>query len=322
MTDAVLGIDVSKTTLDTSLLAGAKPRSRSFANSPDGWRQLIAWLAKEKVRQVHACLEATGRYSLGIALALHEAGHVVSLVNPAQIRDFARTKLGRNKTDQVDAAHIREYAELFKPRPWTPPSPALRRLCELQTIRAGTVASLTEWKNRGTSGMADDRALALAKATIQHFTLEAVDQAIAETIDNDPELCAKRTLLVSISGVGETLAGIVLAELPGPDVLGSSAAVAAYAGLNPRQHQSGTSINRPARISKIGNAVLRTALYMPALSAMRYNPAIAALVDRLKAQGRLKGKQIVVAAMRKLLVICFGVLKSGKEFDPTIAMGQ
>src|SRR4051794_16000361 len=120
MTDAVLGIDVSKNTLDTSLLAGAKPRSRSFANSSEGWRQLIAWLAKEKVRQVHACLEATGRYSLGIALALHEAGHVVSLVNPAQIRDFARTKLGRNKTDPVDAAHIREYAELFNPRPWTP----------------------------------------------------------------------------------------------------------------------------------------------------------------------------------------------------------
>src|SRR3954467_7571014 len=95
MTDAVLGIDVSKNTLDTSFLAGTKPRSRSFANSPDGWRQLIAWLAKEGVRQ--ACLEATGRHSLGIALALHEAGHVVSLVNPAQIRDFARTKLGRNK---------------------------------------------------------------------------------------------------------------------------------------------------------------------------------------------------------------------------------
>jgi transposase len=246
----------------------------------------------------------------------------VSIVNPAQIRDFTRTKLGRNKTDQVDAAHIREYGQLFKPRPWTPPSPALRRLCELQTIRAGTVAGLTEWTNRSTSGLADDRALSLAQATIQHLTsqLEAVDQAIAETIDNDRELCAKRDLLVSISGVGETLAGIVLAELPGPEVLGSSAAVAAYAGLNPRQHQSGTSINRPARISKIGNAVLRTALYMPALSAMRYNPAIAALVGRLK--GRLTGKQIVVAAMRKLLVICFGVLKSGKEFDPAIALGQ
>ena len=115
--------------------------------------------------------------------------------------------------------------------------------------------------------------------------LEAVDQAIAETIDNDLELSAKRDLLVSINGVGEALAGIALAELPGPDILGSSAAVAACA-VNPQQHQSGTSVNRPVRISKIGNAVLRTALYMPALSAMRYNPADIALVGRLKGRGR------------------------------------
>ena len=319
MIDAVLGIDVSKNTFDTNLGAGTKARSKSFANSPDGWHHLIAWLGEYKIGQVHACLEATGRHGLGIALALHEAGHVVSIVNPAQIRDFARTKLGRNKTDQVDAVHIREYAELFKPRPWTPPSPAMRRLCELQTIRAGTVAGLTEWKNRRGSGITDDLARSLAETTIQHFTsqLEAVDQ-----IDNDVELSAKRDLLVSINGVGKALAGIVLAELPGPDILGSSAAAAAYAGLNPQQHQSGISVNRPVRISKIGNAVLRTALYMPALSAMRYNPAVAALVDRLKAQGRLKGKQIVIAAMRKLLVLCFGVLKTGKKFDPAMAMGK
>ena len=321
MTDAVLGIDVSKNTFDASLGAGTKARSKSFANSPDGWHHLIAWLGEHKIGQVHACLEATGRHGLGIALALHEAGHVVSIVNPAQIRKFARTKLGRNKTDQVDAVHIREYAELFKPRPWTPPSPAMRRLCELQTIRAGTVAGLTEWKNRRGSGMADDLALSLVETTIQHFTsqLKVVDQAIAETIDNDVELSAKRDLLVSINGVGEALAGIVLAELPGPDILGCSATVAAYA---PQQHQSGISVSRPVRISKIGNAVLRAALYMPALSAMRYNPAVVALVDRLKAQGRLKGKQIVIAAMRKLLVLCFGVLKTGKEFDPAMVMGK
>ena len=117
------------------------------------------------------------------------------------------------------------------------------------------------------------------------------------------------------------MAGVVLAELPGPDVLRSSAEVVAYAGLNPRQHQSGTSIDRATRISKIGNAVLRAALYMPALSAMRYNSAIVALVARLKSRGRLKPKQIVVAAMRKLLVLCFGVLKTGRPFDAAIAMG-
>ena len=190
-------------------------------------------------------------------------------------------------------------------------------------IRAGIIAGLTEWKNRRNSGIVDAEAQALADATISHFTrqLGAVDKAIALTIDNDSDLRSKRDLLLSISGVGETLAGVVLTELPGPDVLRSSGEVVAYAGLNPRQHQSGTSVDRATRISKIGNAVLRAALYMPALSAMRYNPAIVALVTRLKSRGRLKPKQIVVAAMRKLLVLCFGVLKTGKPFNPAIAMG-
>jgi transposase len=321
--DGVLGIDVSKNTLDASMSSCNKVRARSFANSPDGWRHLLDWLTTQRVRRVHACLESTGRYSLGIAGALNEAGHVVSIVNPAQIRDFARTKLGRNKTDGVDASHIREYCELFKPRLWAPPSEAHRRLGELQTIRAGIITGLTEWKNRKNSGMIDAVAQSLADVTISHFTsqLSAVDEAITQTIDNDSVLRRKRDLLLSISGVGETLAGVVLAELPGPDVLHSSAEVVAYVGLNPRQHQSGISIDRVTRISKIGNAVLRAALYMPAMSAMRYNPAIVALVARLKSQGRLKPKQIVVAAMRKLLVLCFGVLKTGKPFDPAIAMG-
>ena len=323
MIDGVLGIDVSKNTIDVSISGCPKVRARSFANSADGWRHLLAWLVTLKIQRVHACLESTGRYSLGIASALYEAGHVVSIVNPAQIRDFARTKLGRNKTDGVDASHIREYCELFKPRPWTPASEAHRRLGELQTIRAGIIAGLTEWKNRKNSGMVDAVAQSLADATISHFTsqLGAVDKAITQTIDNDPVLRRKRDLLLSINGVGETLAAVVLAELPGPDVLRSGPEVVAYAGLNPRLHQSGTSIDRITRISKIGNAVLRAALYMPAMSAMRYNPAIVALVARLKSRGPLKPKQIVVAAMRKLLVLCFGVLKTGKPFDPAIAMG-
>ncbi len=318
MIDAILGIDVSKNTLDVSISICTKVRSKSFANSSDGWHHLLDWLIAQKMQRVHACLESTGRYSLGIACSLYEAGHVVSIINPAQIRDFVRTKLGRNKTDGIDASRIREYCELFKPSPWAPPSEAHRRLGELQTIRAGIIAGLTEWKNRKNSGIVDTEAQALADATILHFTsqLGAVDKAIALTIDNDSDLRSKRDLLLSINGVGDTLAGVVLAELPGPDVLRSSGEVVAYAGLNPRQHQSGTSVDRATRISKIGNAVLRAALYMPALSAMRYNPAIVALVTRLKSRGRLKPKQIVVAAMRKLLVLCFGVLKTGKPFDP------
>jgi transposase len=278
---------------------------------------------------VHACLEATGRYSLGAALALHEAGHVVSVVivsvvNPAQIRDFARTKLGRNKTDGVDGAHIRDFCALFTPPAWSPPSQARRRLCDLRTMREGFIASRVEWQNRASSGVADATASDLARATIAHFQrqIDAVDAAIAETIDHDDELRGKRDLLVSIDGVGETLAAVILAELPGPDTLSRSAQAVAYAGLNPRRYQSGSSINLPSRISKIGNATLRTALFMPALSAMRYNPVIRALADRLRATGRLAGKQIVVAPMRKLLVLCFGVLKSGKKFNPEHAVAK
>src|SRR5258706_14438485 len=145
MVTPALGIDVSKDRLDIEIVIGGKPRSKCFGNAPEGWRQLMAWLNEQKIKRVHACLEATGRYSLGIALALSEAGYAVSIVNPAQIRDFARTKLGRNKTDGVDAGHIREYAEIFKSQPWIPPSPAMRRLSELQTIRAGVISGLTEW---------------------------------------------------------------------------------------------------------------------------------------------------------------------------------
>ena len=148
MSDSIVGIDVSKESLDAYCVRGQRKQGRTFANSPDGWKLVRAWLKAMGSKQAHVCMEATGRHSLGVALALHDSGHVVSVVNPAQIRDFARTKLGRNKTDKVDAALIREYAELFKPEPWTPPSPAMRRLCE-QTCalassgagRSGRIAS-------------------------------------------------------------------------------------------------------------------------------------------------------------------------------------
>jgi len=322
MSESILGIDVSKNTLDVSIEAGGKARHRQFPNATEGHKALLAWLEQQKCRRVHACLETTGHYSLGIALALHEAGHIVSLINPAQIKHFGRSKLGRNKTDKADCALIREFGAKFAPPAWTPPSPALRRLCELRTIRSGFIASRVEWQNRLSSGMQETTATELAQATIKHFEVQiaAIDKAIAETIDGDDDLSKKRKLLLSIDGVGETLAATILAELPGSDTITHSAQVAAYAGLNPRQHQSGTSINQPTRISKIGNEKLRTALFMPAMVAMRYNEAIIAFTTRLRKAGRLSGKQIVIAAMRKLLIICFGVLKSGKPFDAKLAM--
>ena len=295
---------MSKETLDANCVRGQRKQAKIFANSPDGWKLVLSWLKAMNSKHpsvaslprvlgrslAHVCMEATGRHSLGVALALYDAGHVVSVVNPAQIRDFARTKLGRNKTDKVDAVLIRDYAALFNPAPWTPPSPAMRRLCELHTIRAGIIGSRTEWKNRLGSGLGDSTATELAAMTIEHFThqLETIDRAIGETIDQDATLRGRRERLLSVNGVGETLAALLLVEMPEPEVLRRSGEIVAYAGLNPSHHRSGTSIDRPTRISKIGNATLRSSLYMPALSAMRYNPAVAALVARLKEAGRLR----------------------------------
>src|SRR5271166_4217425 len=213
-------------------------------------------------------------------------------------------RTGSGRTEGPDQTASLRHPRWRTPPAWTPPSPALRRLCELQTMRAGFVASMVEWKNRAGSCTGDATASGLAQATIAHFEAQiaAVNRAIAETIDGDDDLRGKRDLLLSIDGVGEILAAVILAELPGPDVISTSAQAVAYAGLNPRRFQSGTSIDAPTRISKIGNATLRSALFMPAMSAMQCNRAVAALVQRLRAQRRLKGKQIVVAAMRKLLV--------------------
>jgi hypothetical protein len=188
-------------------------------------------------RSEHQPANLAGPGSKMKEMALHDAGHVVSVVNPAQIRDFGRTKLGRNKTDKVDAALSRDYAALFNPAPWTPPSPAMRRLCELQTVRAGIVSNRPEWKNRLGSGLCDAAATKLAAATIEHFTsqLEAVDRAIGETIDQDATLRGRRDLLLSVIEVGETLAASLLAEMPEPRVLRRSAEMVAYAGLNPSQ---------------------------------------------------------------------------------------
>ena len=190
----------------------------------------------------------------------------------------------------------------------------MRQLCEWQTVRAGIVASRSEWRNRSGSGLGDGTATKLATATIDHLTAQP------EAIDGDAELRGRRDLRLSVPGVGETLAAALLSEMPEPGVLRRSGELVACAGLNPSHRRSGTSINRPTRVSKVGNATLRSSPCVPALSAMRCNPAVAALVARLKGAGRLEPKQVVVAAMGKLLALRFGALKTGRRLDPAFAM--
>ena len=169
-------------------------------------------------------------------------------------------------------------------------------------------------RNSGQGSAAADAAMAAVIAQLE-AEIVALDQAIEDAIGQNEDLRARHDLLVSVPGIATHTAAVILSELPGPAVLRTAREAAAYAGLNPSHRQSGSSLDAPSRISRIGNATLRAALYFPALAALRWNP----LVLRQRLKDRLKPKQIVGAAMRKLLHLCFGVLKTGKPFDPNHA---
>lgn len=314
---AWLGIDVSKERLDVLLLADGRRRPKAFRNDAAGHRALVAWIDSE---DVHACMEATGRYGEAAALALLAAGHAVSVVNPFQIKSFGKLRLGRNKTDPIDAELIAEYCRLFSPPVWTPPTPALRRMRELVRLRESLKTAIVQWRNRASAGDLDPIAAEVIANVIGGLEteLDRADSAVLTVVKSDAALAEDFRLLTTIPAIGTQAATIIMVELPGVDVLRTARQAVAYAGLNPCQNQSGKS-ERPARISRIGNSNLRRALYLPALCALRVNPVVKDLRDRLTEQGRLRPQQVAVAAMRKLLHLCYGVLKIRKPFDPAYA---
>lgn len=319
-----LGIDVSKKTLDAALLdsseaaraATRKPRHKVFVNSPTGHQQMLDWLANNEVTQVHACLEATGTYGEGIARALYEAGHNVSLVNPMLIRAFGQSQLIRTKTDKADAQLIARFCAMHQPAVWTPPTAEMAQLQALVRRLEALDGMRVMEENRLESGVASEEVRSSLHEHIAYLQaqIETTRRQIKDHIDNNPTLKGQRDLLLSIPGIGEITASLLLAEV---DVaqFESARQVAAFAGLVPRIRQSGTSVRGRSRLSKAGSSRLRKGLYFPALTALRFNPLIRALGLRLSVKGKSK-MLILGAAMRKLLHIAFGVLKSGRPFDP------
>src|SRR4051794_21805734 len=243
---AWLGIDIAKQKFDVALNWNSRRRAKVFRNDAEGWQALLRWLKDLGVDHVHACLEATGRYGDGLALHLHDAGHRVSIVNPAQIKHFGRAKLGRNKTDRADAALICDYCRLFEPAAWTPPSAALRQLRDLVRTREALSASRVEWTNRRGSGQESAAADAAMAGVITRLEAEivALDQAIEDAIGQDKDLQTRHDLLISVPGIATHTAAVILSELPGPAVLRTAREAAAYAGLNP-SHRHPRSTRRP-----------------------------------------------------------------------------
>ena len=314
---AVVGIDVSKEKLDVVLLGQDKAAEHlQVDNKRTGWNKLHHFLEKRCPTGAQVCLEATSTYGDGVAEFLYGKGYTVSVVNPLRVKAFADSRLSRAKTDKADALLIAQFCQSQQPPAWTPPSPEVkalralvRRLDDLMTMRQQEV-------NRQQAGVLTE---AVQQQLKQHVTfldeqIKALEKAIDDHFDQHPDLKQQRQLLDSIPGIGKRTASRLLGEFPDLTTFDDAGQLAAFFGLTPKLRQSGKS-KAPARICKQGKASVRAALYMPALAAKRFNPHIKALALRLEQRG-LKPMQIVVAAMRKLIHLAFGVLKSRRPFNP------
>jgi transposase len=316
-----VGVDVDSEALVCMVKREGQPLPLArFANTAAGHQKFIRWATKGG-RPARVCLEATGIYSLEFALALHHAKNVeVMVVNPRAIKDFTRACMQRAKTDAVDAGGILEYLERMPFTAWQPPAP---EILELQAINRRIVqlnTELTREKNRRHAaefgGASADTVAHDIEVNIRHLErrIERMHDSGLQLVRGVPALATKLAHLVSTKGIGEASAMRLLAELLVlPDDLAAPQWVA-HAGLDPRPYESGTSVHRPRRISKVGNRHLRAALYMPALVAIQHEPNVKAFYDKLIAVGK-KPMQAVVAVMRKLLHAIWGMLKHDEDFD-------
>lgn len=323
-----IGIDVSKSKLDCSLLldgASHKRKAKSVANATTGVADRLVWVAKQGVVPAdwHAILEGTGVYHETAALALHDAGVTVSIVNPAQVRDFARGLAVRTKTDGVDRFVLARYGALVNPRPWTPPSPEARTLQALLSRREAIAQDLQRERNRLEKTEATETPALIQqslKDSLDFLTrqLDTLQQEINDHIDRHLGLKDDLDLLQSIPAVGPQV-GSQLWAIMHRHAFHSAEQLAAYLGWVPVERQSGSSILGRARLSKAGPARVRAVLYMAAIVAMRYNPHVKSLYERLLARGKSK-MAALGAAMRKLVHLCFGVLKTRKPYQPDYAV--
>lgn len=320
----VLGIDIAKAKCDVALqCADGKVRHKTFRNTAEGHAELLAWITRYGVSAVHACLEATGTYGEAVALALADAGHTVSIVNPLAISAYARSELRRAKTDRTDSDVILRYCDAQRPPAWVPAAPEIRSLQALVRRMVAVDQMRVQELNRLEAYVAEDAVRQSITDVLAELTseLEHLRTLVRDHIDRHPDLRGRRDLLTSIPGIGEATATTLLAELFGPMPCLSVKQAVAIAGLAPGVCQSGSSVRGRGAVSSLGSRRLKKALYFPALAAIRYNPVIAAMAVRLTTRGKCK-MVIVVAAMRRLVHLAFGVLKSNRPFDPSIALGD
>lgn len=313
-----VGIDVSKAKLDVCLLGEAGETAyEQMPNTVAGYEQLLAWLQQHTPQPLTVCLEATGIYSQSPAQYLHQQHYPVSLVNPAPVKAFAAALMKRHKTDKSDALVLARYGAQFSPPLWSPPTLTQSQLHDLKRLADDLQTDRTRVKNRleGTPAGSPTRPYLQDQLDYLEKQLAQIQQELQKQVDEDQGMQSQCHLLTSIIGIGMTSAIQILAELPELSHFGSADALVAYAGLCPKQQQSGSQTAR-SWLSKQGSSALRKALYFPALTAKQHNPHLRHFAQRLREAGKAK-MTVVAAVMRKLLVLIFAILKSGHPYDPT-----
>ena len=322
-----IGIDVSKKKLDAAWLrdpATGKVKTKVMLNTPDGHNALMTWLSRQTGQPLSAChiiMEATGIYHEALAYTLHDAGAGVSVVNPAQVRAFGKGLGVRGKTDAKDCVVLARYGATQHPAFWQPEPVAVRalkaRIARLEALDDDIQREANRREKSEITGNAEilasiDTVLAALRAERERLARDIDDH-----IDGHPELKQDRDLLESIPGVGPKVSVRLMATLRSR-LFDSARQAAAFVGLVPVPHESGSSVRGRPRLSKAGAPALRRRLYMAAVVSLRYNPDIAAQYQRLTACGQPK-MSALGAAMRKLVHIAFGVLKHQQPYQPQIA---
>ena len=316
------GIDVSARELTVAVQCGIEEgiALTTFSNKAAGHKALLAYLLRANAR-VRVCLEASGNYSLDLALTLQAHPQVeISVVNPRRARRFAESLGERSKTDPVDARVLCEYALRMRWVPWVPPSLAALRLRSITRAIEDLVAMQTQEKNRQHSLLASDALPALLIRELeQHLRylklrITRLRRAALRLIARNPKLNRRFHLMLTTPGLGETSSLQILGELAVlPQTLDARQWVA-FSGLDPAQFSSGTSVEKKSRISRGGSRHLRRALYMPALVAIRHEPFVRGFYQRLLRRGKAP-LQAVVAVMRKLLHALFAMFRLDQPYD-------
>jgi len=314
----VIGIDVSKDKLDCLWLrdgATGKVKSKVFNNQSDQHKALVEWSIKNlscDATEILFVMEATGIYHEALAYFLYEAGAQVAVVNPARIRDYARALGSHTKNDKQDSRVIAHYGATQQPELWQPEPPAVRELKALLARLEAVDKDSQREENR------------LEKATFSQASVEVIgsignmlavlaaekkrlEKLIDDHINSDPTLKSDTALLKSIPGVGDVLSRYMAMTYHSRNFQ-SAAQMAAYLGVVPVEYQSGSSVRGRPRMSKAGSGVIRSKLYMPAVVAMQHNKQARELYQRLLKNGKSK-MAAIGAVMRKIVHVCFGVLK-------------